>query len=96
MPPMHRGRGLTHPPPSQDLAFASAAPIELNTCSKGPSDMTNRVFHLLERHQKLDEQLHFARRRRWVDPIEIARIKKLKLMLKDRLARLGRKAAPQT
>jgi uncharacterized protein YdcH (DUF465 family) len=50
----------------------------------------------LERHQKPDEQLHFARRRRWVDPIEIARIKKLKLMLKDRLARLVRKADPQT
>jgi len=50
--------------------------------------MSDRYFTLLERHQKLDEALRFARRKRWVDPFEIARIKKLKLVVKDRLARM--------
>ncbi|WP_372731740.1 DUF465 domain-containing protein [Novosphingobium sp.] len=50
--------------------------------------MSDRYFTLLERHQKLDEALRLARRKRWVDPFEIARIKKLKLAVKSRLARL--------
>ncbi|MES2302284.1 MAG: DUF465 domain-containing protein [Pseudomonadota bacterium] len=50
--------------------------------------MSDRYFSLLERHQKLDEALRLARRKRWVDPFEIARIKKLKLTVKDRLSRL--------
>ncbi|WP_225205180.1 YdcH family protein [Novosphingobium huizhouense] len=57
--------------------------------------MTNRTFRLLayrllERHQKLDAALRDAQARRWADPFEIARLKKLKLMIKDRLARLAR------
>lgn len=54
--------------------------------------MSDRVFRLLERHQKLDEALRRAQRRRWIDPFEIARIKKLKLVIKDRL---GRMVAPR-
>ncbi|ABD27633.1 hypothetical protein Saro_3198 [Novosphingobium aromaticivorans DSM 12444] len=50
--------------------------------------MSDRYFRLLERHQKLDEALRLATRRRWADPFEIARLKKLKLVVKDRLARL--------
>ena len=53
--------------------------------------MSDRLFRLLERHQKLDEELRAARTRRWADPFEIARIKKLKLALKDRLARMARR-----
>lgn len=49
--------------------------------------MSDRYFLLLERHQKLDEALRLARRSRWADPFEIARIKRLKLAIKDRLAR---------
>ena len=41
--------------------------------------MSDRLFRLLERHQKLDAELRAAQRRRWVDPLEIMRIKKLKL-----------------
>ena len=52
--------------------------------------MTDRIFRLLERHQKLDELLRRAQGRRHADPFEIARLKKLKLSLKDRLARLVR------
>lgn len=52
--------------------------------------MSNKTFRLLERHQKLDALLRMAQGRRWADPYEIARIKKLKLMVKDRLAQLAR------
>ena len=52
--------------------------------------MSNSVYRLLERHQKLDELLRLAQRRRWADPFEVARLKKLKLAVKDRLARLAR------
>lgn len=56
--------------------------------------MSDRYFILLERHQKLDDALRLARARRWVDPFEIARIKKLKQAVKIRLARiLSRKPA---
>lgn len=51
--------------------------------------MNDRVFRLLERHQKLDERLHHAQARRFPDPFEIVRLKKLKLAIKDRLARLA-------
>jgi uncharacterized protein len=50
--------------------------------------MSDPIFRLMERHQQLDTRLHLARARRWTDPFEIARLKKLKLALKDRLARL--------
>jgi len=53
--------------------------------------MSDRLFHLLERHQRLDEELRMAQRRRWVDPLEIMRLKKLKLELKDRLMNLSRR-----
>lgn len=53
--------------------------------------MSDRVFTLLERHQRLDAALRTAQQRRWVDPIEIVRLKKLKLGIKDRLARLSRR-----
>jgi uncharacterized protein YdcH (DUF465 family) len=51
--------------------------------------MSNRVYRLLERHQKLDDHLRRAQSRRWVDPHEIGRLKKLKLAIKDRIARLS-------
>ena len=51
--------------------------------------MSDRIFRLLERHQKLDDALRRAQRRRWADPFEVARLKKLKLVIKDRLARLA-------
>lgn len=52
--------------------------------------MSDRVFLLLERHQRLDDQLRRARLRRFADPLEIAQLKKLKLAVKDRLARFAR------
>lgn len=52
--------------------------------------MSDRTFRLFERHQRLDESLRHAQARRFPDPFEIARLKKLKLIVKDRLARLAR------
>lgn len=50
--------------------------------------MTERMFQLLERYQKLDALLATARARRFVDPIEIARLRERKSHLRGRLARL--------
>ena len=52
--------------------------------------MTDRTFRLLERHQRLDERLRRMQASRFPDPWEILRLKKLKLAIKDRLARLAR------
>lgn len=51
--------------------------------------MSDSVYRLLERHQRLDDRLRHAQGRRYVDPIEIGRLKKLKLAIKDRIARLA-------
>lgn len=53
--------------------------------------MSERIFRLLERHQKLDDRLRMAQSSRIADPFEIARLKKLKLAIKDRLSRLARR-----
>ena len=52
--------------------------------------MSHQAYRLLERHQKLDAMIDHARKRRWVDPLEVARLKKLKLALKDRITRMMR------
>lgn len=52
--------------------------------------MSDHLFRLMERHQKLDAMIDRAQRRRGGDPFEILRLKKLKLGLKDRMARLLR------
>ena len=52
--------------------------------------MSDHLFRLMERHQKLDDALRQQQARRWPDPFAIARLKKLKLAIKDRLARFTR------
>ncbi len=52
--------------------------------------MSDRTFRLLERHQKLDELIRRAQNSRISDPFEVARLKKIKLAIKDRLTRLAR------
>lgn len=56
--------------------------------------MSDRLFRLMERHQKLDRALRQLQVQRWPDPFQIARLKKLKLALKDRLARLSVRRTP--
>lgn len=48
--------------------------------------MSDRMFRLLERHQKLDRLLSEAQRRLRPDAFEVLRLKKLKLAIKDRIA----------
>lgn len=52
--------------------------------------MTDTAYRLLESHQRLDALLRRAQTKRFADPFEIARLKRLKLAIKDRLARLAR------
>lgn len=56
--------------------------------------MSDRIFLLLERHQTLDDRLRRLQAVEWPDPFEIARLKKLKLALKDRLARSLKRNIP--
>jgi uncharacterized protein YdcH (DUF465 family) len=53
--------------------------------------MSDRVFRLMERHQRIEDRLHGLRTLRWPDPFEIARLKKLKLAIKDRVAKALRR-----
>ena len=49
--------------------------------------MSKRLFRMMEHHQKLDAMIAAAQRRRGSDAFELLRLKKLKLALKDRIAR---------
>jgi uncharacterized protein YdcH (DUF465 family) len=49
--------------------------------------MSDRLFRMMERHQKLDAMISAVRARRYHDPFELLRLKKLKLAIKDRIAR---------
>ena len=84
------GSGLLSPHP-KILGPGSAHPIELTLFDRELVAMSDRVFRLMERHQKLDDALRLAQRRRLADPFEIVRLKKLKLAIKDRIARLMRR-----
>lgn len=48
--------------------------------------MSDRLFRLMERHQTLDRLIAAAQRRRLGDPLELLRLMKLKLAIKDRIA----------
>lgn len=58
--------------------------------------MSDHVLRLMEHHQKLDRLLAEARRRRLSDPLEMLRLKKLKLAVKDRLAHAMRRKSSRT
>ena len=47
------------------------------------------VQELRRKHQTLDEQVEMAQRSPGVDDLEIARLKKQKLRLKEEITRLG-------
>jgi uncharacterized protein len=54
--------------------------------------MSDRLFRLMERHQELECRIAAAQKRRLAEPFELVRLKKLKLALKDRIARAMRRA----
>lgn len=68
--------------------WASAHPIERHAFRQEPC-LPYRIFHLLERLQRIDHFLRSAQRRRFADPLELARLRLLKDRVKTRLARLA-------
>jgi uncharacterized protein YdcH (DUF465 family) len=51
--------------------------------------MHPRLYRLMEKHQRIDRLLQLEQRRRWSDPFRIARLKKLKLRVKDLIHRFA-------
>lgn len=51
--------------------------------------MKSIVFNLFRKHQQLDEQLRDERSQKYPDFVRLARLKKMKLAVKDRLHRLS-------
>ncbi len=49
--------------------------------------MSDTMFRLLQIHQRLDQKLRSELSRRWPDVLEVAKLKKLKLAVKDKLQR---------
>ena len=89
MKPMHMGPGAT--PPSWRTITAVLGSSDRTNVSIGSTLMSDRLFRLMERHQRLDDRLRLAQSRRLPDPFEVMRLKKLKLVIKDRLQKLRRK-----
>lgn len=54
--------------------------------------MTFSSFRLMQYHQKLDSELRAERTRRWPDVFRIQKLKRLKLAVKDRLAKSAAKS----
>ena len=52
--------------------------------------MSDKMFRLMERHQKIDRLIAALQKRRFDNTLEVLRLKKLKLAIKDRLAILIR------
>lgn len=55
--------------------------------------MSDRLYRLIEAHQRIDEELRQEQGRRWRDPFRIMRLKRLKLRAKDLIHRLTLKPA---
>ncbi|MFN2100481.1 DUF465 domain-containing protein [Altererythrobacter sp. MF3-039] len=56
--------------------------------------MMARLYRLTEIHQKIDEHLRLEQRKRAPDSLEMTRLKRLKLRIKDRIQwMLARRAA---
>ena len=55
--------------------------------------MSARLFTLTRLHQRIDERLRLARQRPAPDSLELTRLKKMKLRVKDMIHRLTRGAS---
>ena len=51
--------------------------------------MFNRLYRLMQTHQRIDEQLRREQGRRGASPFLVMRLKKLKLRAKDLMQRLS-------
>ena len=51
--------------------------------------MLNRLYRLMQTHQRIDEQLRREQTRRGASPFLVMRLKKLKLRAKDLMQRLS-------
>ena len=51
--------------------------------------MLNRLYRLMQTHQRIDEQLRREQNRRGASPFLVMRLKKLKLRAKDLIHRLS-------
>jgi uncharacterized protein len=63
--------------------------IRLNFHIQEEFSMSPKSFRLMQYHQHIDTQLRAEIKRRWPDMPRIQRLKKLKLKVKDQLARLA-------
>lgn len=52
--------------------------------------MTARLYRLTEMHQRIDAALRAAMKRRSADTLELTRLKKMKLRVKDLIHRMHR------
>ena len=77
-------------PPPKALALALEHPIGLQFVQEEYFIMSNHSYRLMQYHQKLDDELRSEVRRSWPSFARIQRLKRLKLVVKDRLQRLMR------
>ena len=56
--------------------------------------MSNYIFRLLSRHQRIDDALRVEQKRVWPDIAKLQRLKRMKLAVKDRLSALMAGPAP--
>lgn len=56
--------------------------------------MTARTFRLTQIHQRIDERLRMEMRKRAPDTLELTRLKRMKLRVKDALHRILHRGKP--
>ena len=72
--------------PRNTLGCARNIRLNLNNVQEDVV-MTFSSFRLMQYHQKIDRELRAEISRRWPDVFRIQKLKRLKLAIKDRLAR---------
>ncbi len=72
------------------FSYATAAPLIRSNFNPFDRDtmMTDRMFRLLELHQKLDAAIRRQKANHRKDPLEVARLMKRKTRLRESLGRL--------
>jgi uncharacterized protein len=82
--------GRAVPSLPRKLLSHTGHPIELQFVQEEYFIMSNHSYRLMQYHQRLDDELRSEVRRSWPSFARIQRLKKLKLVVKDRLQRLMR------